>query len=335
MSAVLPPNGRQDSPRSSFGDRPKHRRRPSGSLSSFSGLSRRHSSSLPPADLPQAEAGVLQQLTAEERGQLVDDGEVARYVKACNGSQAEALKRLRATFDWRSKEQPQSLSCTVCEKDPSAHFMHVVGHDQLGRPVIYSCLKNVTDRKTEHNRLHMIATFEQAIRMMPPGVTQWTWCSDFAGFGYRDVDPSMARIFLNVSAEHYPERLGHFFVLDSPHIFTALWKCVQPWVDPVTKAKVTFCNFKPEAHMEAVMQRQHLGSELIGWLREEMAENRNSKKLKTKVYSYAGLEKLVQQPNPAEAAGGGHCVYGTPSLLKFMGERPHVLSPQPRVKAAT
>lgn len=36
-----------------------------------------------------------------------------------------------------------------------------VGHDQLGRPVIYSCLKNVSDRKTEHNRMHMIATFQQ------------------------------------------------------------------------------------------------------------------------------------------------------------------------------
>ncbi len=38
----------------------------------------------------------------------------------------QALKRLRATFGWRAKEQPQSLSCTVCEKDPTAHFMHVV-----------------------------------------------------------------------------------------------------------------------------------------------------------------------------------------------------------------
>lgn len=34
---------------------------------------------------------------------------------------------------------------------------------------------------------------------------------------------------------------GHFFVLDPPNVFSALWKCVQPWVDPVTKAKVTFC----------------------------------------------------------------------------------------------
>ena len=43
--------------------------------------------------------------------------------------------------------------------------------------------------------------------MMPEGVSQWVWASDFHGFGYRDLDPRMARIFLHVSAEHYPERL--------------------------------------------------------------------------------------------------------------------------------
>jgi CRAL/TRIO domain len=43
--------------------------------------------------------------------------------------------------------------------------------------------------------------------MMPEGVSQWVWASDFHGFGYKDLDPRMARIFLHVSAEHYPERL--------------------------------------------------------------------------------------------------------------------------------
>lgn len=36
-----------------------------------------------------------------------------------------------------------------------------MGHDGLGRPVIYSCLRNAINRSTEDNRLHMLATFEQ------------------------------------------------------------------------------------------------------------------------------------------------------------------------------
>jgi len=54
---------------------------------------------------------------------------------------------------------------------------------------------------------------------------------------------------------------------------------------------------------------------------------------RTQVYSYAALEKLVRQPDPAAAAGSGHSVYGTPSLLKFLGERPQALSVQPRNEA--
>ena len=65
----------------------KHSRRPSGSSS------RRNSLSLPPPDLPQAEAAVLRQLTDAERQQLVDGGEAARYVKACNGNEAEVCLR--------------------------------------------------------------------------------------------------------------------------------------------------------------------------------------------------------------------------------------------------
>ena len=38
-----------------------------------------------------------------------------------------------------------------------------VGHDDLGRPVIYSCLRNASNRSTEDNRLHMLATFEQVL----------------------------------------------------------------------------------------------------------------------------------------------------------------------------
>lgn len=46
-------------------------------------------------------------------------------------------------------------------RDPHAHYMHPVGFDRLGRPVIYSCLALAANRSVEDNRLHMIATFEQ------------------------------------------------------------------------------------------------------------------------------------------------------------------------------
>lgn len=38
--------------------------------------------------------------------------------------------------------------------------MHLVGYDQLGRPIIYSCLALAGNRVYEDNKDHMIQTFE-------------------------------------------------------------------------------------------------------------------------------------------------------------------------------
>lgn len=40
---------------------------------------------------------------------------------------------------------------------------------------------------------------------MPPGVEQWVWVCDFHGFGMADINPKLAKAFLDISAEHYPE----------------------------------------------------------------------------------------------------------------------------------
>jgi hypothetical protein len=51
--------------------------------------------------------------------------------------------------------------------------MHIVGHDKLGRPIIYSCLALATNKSFADNHAHMIMCFENAIRLMPVGVEQW------------------------------------------------------------------------------------------------------------------------------------------------------------------
>lgn len=49
-----------------------------------------------------------------------------------------------------------------------------------------------------------------------------------------------ARAFLDVSAAHYPERLGMFFVVDAPRIFNTLWAAIEAYVDPKTRQKIRF-----------------------------------------------------------------------------------------------
>jgi hypothetical protein len=73
---------------------------------------------------------------------------------------------------------------------------------------------------------------------MGPGVEQWVWVSDFYGFGFADLSPRIATTFLELSAKHYPERLGAFLVIGAPGIFSGLWSMLQPLVDPVSRKKI-------------------------------------------------------------------------------------------------
>lgn len=271
-------------------------------------------------------AELASELTEAERDQLYDSKEIARYVRATNGVKEDALKRLKDTFEWRRLERPQTVSCTYCEADPRSHYMHVVGHDSERRPVIYSCLAPISDRNTAHSRTHMIATFEQAIRLMPKGVEQWVWVADFAGFGVSDVDTSLARVFLNVSAEYYPERLGHFIVLDAPSVFNILYKMVKPWIDPVTTAKITFVG---TAESAALFKQLSFPEPLIDWLQEEIRENRKKSVVRSKVYSYAALEQLANCAGNeiVETKAPGHSPYGPPQFMERLRANPAVLRP--------
>lgn len=56
----------------------------------------------------------------------------------------------------------------------------------------------------------------------------------------RDCDPRLARIFLEVSERHYPERLAMFLCINAPPLFSGLWRIVEPIVDPDTRRKIKF-----------------------------------------------------------------------------------------------
>lgn len=101
----------------------------------------------------------------------------------------QAATRLTAQLKWQREERPGEQACSSCARDPRSHYFHPVGYTKCGQPVLYSCLALASDRGPASNREHMIATFEQAIRLMPAGVEKWVWFSDLRGFGMRDLNP--------------------------------------------------------------------------------------------------------------------------------------------------
>lgn len=79
---------------------------------------RRNSSAanLPPVDLLAAEAAVYKALTDDEKQQLNEDGEVTRFVKACNGNQAEVGPgALATTAPVHRSERAVGYCCMICD----------------------------------------------------------------------------------------------------------------------------------------------------------------------------------------------------------------------------
>lgn len=163
-----------------------------------------------------------------------------------------------------------------------------------------------------HHR-HMIATFEAAIALMPPGVEQWSWVLDFHGFALRDCDPRLARIFLTLAAAHYPERLGYFFIVDPPALFSTFWSAVSRFIDPKTKSKIAFLSLKKRAALMDEFEK-HVDASTAEWLVAEMEENREKGRGGVKHYGYDALADLMEGKQPE--LGEGHIHLGAPGFLK-------------------
>lgn len=53
--------------------------------------------------------------------------------------------------------------------------------------------------------------------------------------------------FLHIDSNHYPERMGLMFAINTPRFFPIIWNLCKSFVDPVTAAKVFVLRKNEEA----------------------------------------------------------------------------------------
>ena len=246
------------------------------------------------------------------------DEMIDRFLRATGGNVKLSSHRIQETLEWHKRIDPGRIGCPACPREPCAHYMHVACYDVRGRPVIYSCMALAQNKRYQDNLDHVLATLETCVLLLPPGESMWSWILDFKGFGVKDVSLApLAKTFLQILADHYPERLARFFVVDAPSVFSQLWKLVSPFIDAKTRTKIAFLPGPKQPHALLDGLREFFDEETLEWLHEEMLDCRHSKK-GGKFYDYKAVSELGE--DDGDGASNGHCNLGSPAFLRHLRE---------------
>jgi len=182
--------------------------------------------------------------TVDKERRWLTDHTLLRYLRATRWQSVSAAKqRLHATLEWRRVEKPDEITAEEVHPESLTGKTFISGFDKYGRTVLIERPGFENTKTYDRQIRHQIFNIERALHLSKCGSI--AIIIDFTNVVLTTVPPfGQTRQFLNVLQNHYPETLGLGIMLDSFYVVTALWKMVQPFLDPVTKSKIVFASSK-------------------------------------------------------------------------------------------
>ncbi|KAJ9108711.1 hypothetical protein QFC21_000031 [Naganishia friedmannii] len=166
-----------------------------------------------------------------------------RFLTATKNDLSSTKTRLDKCLVWRRSlnlSSNASIASLAAEVAPEAVCgkEFVLGYSKKGQPVLHF-LPNRSDTKESERQLrHVVYMLERTADLMPAGVNNLLLIIDFAGKKSAPTSPAMARNFISILQDFYPERLGCAVLLSIPWIVRKFLDIAFTFVDPVTKGKV-------------------------------------------------------------------------------------------------
>jgi len=183
------------------------------------------------------------ELSDEERKWLTDFC-LCRYLRAREWDLDAAEKMLRETLQWKREYKPESITAEEIESESKTGKIYFANtFDKFERPIIY--MKPRKDDSTDRviKVKYLVYMMERAIEAMDEkgkGVEKCCIIVDFQGTGMRQSSVGNIQVSLDcahVLQNHYPERLGLSYMLNTPWLFSAFWKCISPFLSEDTLKK--------------------------------------------------------------------------------------------------
>jgi len=136
--------------------------------------------------------------------------------------------------------------------------LYIIGKNLANEPIVYIHPPPANPHPPEDRLRYLIYLLEEGVKRMDEdrtGVEKLMWIIDFSQFGKRAKDPAskkLARGVLGNLQNHYPERLSHCFVIDTPWWANFLWWIVKPFINSTTSKKIHFLKGKRQELLKFV-----------------------------------------------------------------------------------
>eukprot|EP00892_Ulva_mutabilis_P008414 jgi/Ulvmu1/5945/UM026_0067.1 len=169
---------------------------------------------------------------------------ILRFLRARNMDHHKAARMLAETLHWREEFHMHQLKFQdVADQATTGKVMIAKCKTYDGRPVLLLRPGRENNTKDQDQNLkHFAYQMESVTRMADrlPGDGKIMSIVDYTGWTLKKSPPmktSMAT--LKILQHHYPERLHLCICWHPPAVFSAFWKLLSPFIDPVTAQKVT------------------------------------------------------------------------------------------------
>ncbi|UJR11432.1 hypothetical protein I4U23_015612 [Adineta vaga] len=119
---------------------------------------------------------------------------------------------------------------------------YFMGRDRADRPVCYIHLKEHIrgEYPMESTEKLAVLALEICRKLLRPPVETFTVVLDVNGLSMKNIDLQIAKNFINLFQNYYPESLGLGLIANASWVFNSCWSIVRPWLDPTVENKIKF-----------------------------------------------------------------------------------------------
>lgn len=169
---------------------------------------------------------------------------VLRFYRGQKANASSALDSLKKYIHWRYAEDVDNIENRKADFQRELDGKKVVVglRDLQGRPAAYvfAHRHNAYDRNVNEVKMLTTWTLESLRKAANPEEERYVIAVDLGKFTMRCMDYEALKCQVDILQSHYPETLESCYIIDSPFFFSACWRIIRPWLDPVTAKKVNF-----------------------------------------------------------------------------------------------